>query len=241
MTGASAFQRCAWRHPEAAAAGVVILAWVWLLVPAVGGAGSAHGSEHHATSVLPPTPGWLVMVAAMMLPGALPAARELALGGLWSRRQRTTVLFLGVYVGVWAVFGAVAHAAAWLAGRGLGAGSAVVLPGLLALAALWQLSPWKWRAVRACHLLRPLPPRGLRADAACADAALRYGRWCVVSCWPVMAAMATASPSLWLMVLLTVLVTAEKLAAQPSRLAGHGAAVLAGAAAVVLPGWMASG
>jgi hypothetical protein len=56
-----------------------------------------------------------------------------------------------------------------------------------------------------------------------------------------MAAMATASPGLWLMVLLTVLVTAEKLAAQPSRFAGHGAAVLAGAAAVVLPGWMASG
>jgi predicted metal-binding membrane protein len=241
VIGASALRRRAWRHPEAAAAGVAVLAWAWLLVPVAGGAATAHGSEHHATPFLPSTAGWLVMVAAMMLPGALPAARELALGGPWSRRQRTTALFLGGYVGVWVAFGAVAHAAAWLAERGLGIGSAVVLPGLLAAAALWQLSPWKWRAVRACHLLRPLPPRGVRADAACAGAALRYGRWCVVSCWPVMAAMAAASPSLWLMVLLTVLVTAEKLAAQSSRLAGSGAAVLAGAAAVVLPGWMAAG
>jgi predicted metal-binding membrane protein len=241
VIGASALRRRAWRHPEAAAAGVAVLAWVWLLVPTAAGAGSAHGPEHHTTPVLPSTAGWLVMVAAMMLPGALPAARELALGGRWSRRQRTTALFLGGYVGVWAAFGTVAHVAAWLAGRGLGIGSAVVLPGLLAAAALWQLSPWKWRAVRACHLLRPLPPRGVRADAACAGAALRYGRWCVVSCWPVMAAMATASSSLWLMVLLTVLVTAEKLAAEPSRLAWPGAAVLAGAAAVVLPGWTAPG
>jgi predicted metal-binding membrane protein len=241
VTGASAFQRRAWRHPEAAAAGVVALAWAWLVVPTAGGAGSAHGPEHHATSLLPSTAGWLVMVAAMVLPGALPAARELALGGPWSRRQRTTVLFLGGYVGVWAAFGVVAHAAVWLAGRGPGIDSAVVLPALLGTAALWQLSPWKWRAVRACHLLRPLPPRGVRADAACAGAALRYGRWCVVSCWPVMAAMAAASPRLWLMVLLTVLVTAEKLAAQSSRLAGPGAAVLAGAANVVLPGWMPPG
>jgi predicted metal-binding membrane protein len=240
VIGASTLRRRAWRHPEAAAAGVAVLAWMWLLVPTAAGAGSAHGPEHHTTPVLPSTAGWLVMVAAMMLPGALPAARELALGGRWSRRQRTTALFLGGYVGVWAAFGTVAHVVAGLAGRGLGIGSAVVLPGLLAAAALWQLSPWKWRAVRACHLLRPLPPRGVRADAACAGAALRYGRWCVVSCWPVMAAMA-ASPSPWLMVLLTVLVTAEKLAAQSSRLAGPGAAVLAGAAAVLLPGWMAAG
>ncbi|WP_222262795.1 copper chaperone [Modestobacter marinus] len=241
MIGAAAFRRRLWRHPEATAAGVVVLAWMWLLVPTAGGAGSAHGSEHHAMPVLPSTAGWLVMVAAMMLPGALPAARELALGGPWSRRQRTTVLFLCVYVGVWAAFGAVAHAAAWLAERGLGIDAAFVLPGLLAAAALWQLSPWKWRAVRACHRLRPLPPRGVRADAACAGAALRYGRWCVASCWPVMAAMATASTNLWLMVMLTVLVTAEKLAAQASRLAGPGAAVVAGAAVVVLPGWMAPG
>jgi predicted metal-binding membrane protein len=241
VSGGSARQRRAWRHPELPAVGVVVLAWVWLLVPTVAGTGTAHGHAHHAAPVLPATVGWLVMVTAMMLPGALPAARELALGGLWSRRQRTTALFLGAYVGVWAAFGAVAHAAAWLAGRGLGVGPAAVLPGLLALAALWQLSPWKWRAARACHLLPPLPPRGIRADAACAAAALRYGRWCVVSCWPAMAAMATASAGLWLMVLLTAMTTTEKLAAQPSRLAGTGAAVLAGAAAVVLPGGLAPG
>lgn len=50
-------------------------------------------------------------------PAGRPGARA---GGPWSRRQRTTLLSPGVYVGVWAAFGAVAHAAAWPAGHGLG-------------------------------------------------------------------------------------------------------------------------
>jgi predicted metal-binding membrane protein len=92
---------------------------------------------------------------------------------------------------------------------------------------------WKWRAVRACHRLPLLPPRGGRADAACAGAGVIYGRRCVVACWPPMLGMAVAGHGgVVLMALLTALFSAEKLAARPARLAVPGAVVLAAAAAV---------
>jgi predicted metal-binding membrane protein len=229
---APALQRAAWRHPEAAAGGVAVVAWLLLLVAAA--APQPHAGHHPAgtTETLPGVAGgWLLMTVAMMVPGALAACRHLALGALWSRRQRTIALFLGAYLAVWAGFGI----AAWSLGRLLGLTAAAVLPAALAAAAVWQLTPWKWRAVRACHRLPPLPPRGVRADAACAATGATYGRRCVVACWPPMLGMAVAGHgSVVLMLVLTGLVSAEKLAARPARLAVPGAVALAAAAATTL-------
>jgi len=242
VTSASALTRVRWRHPEAGAAGVALLSWALVLLP-VWDAGSVSAMHHvgqlvpdeaHAHgSLLLVAAGWLAMTTAMMLPGALPAARHLALGALWSRRQQTVGIFLGVYLGVWATFGALAYTMRWAVESALAVEAAALLPAALAAAAVWQMTPPKWHAVRACHVLPPLPPRGVKADVACAAVALRYGRRCVVSCWPSMLAMAAAGHDhLALMVLLAGIVFAEKVAARPGRLALPTAVVLAGAAAI---------
>jgi predicted metal-binding membrane protein len=241
VTAVRALQRAGWRHPEAAAAGVAAAAWALLLMAARGTGTVPHAGHHLGPQDVPASgsflvlaAGWLVMSVAMMVPGALPAARHLALGALWPRRQRTVGIFLSAYLAVWAAFGAVAHAALWAAGRVLGIdAAALLLPVALASAAVWQVTPQKWYAARACHLLPPLPPRGVKADLACATVALRYGRNCVTSCWPIMLGMVAAGHGdLGLMALLTVIVSAEKVAARPGRLAVPTAAVLVLAAVV---------
>ncbi len=231
---AAALQRARRRLAEAGAAAVAALAWLRLLAPAAGGEGvrALHDEAHAAAALAAGAAGWVLMAVAMMLPGALPAARGLAVTALWTRRGRTVALFLGAYVGVWAAFGAAAYAALAVAG-GV---PALLLPAVLALAALWQLTDAKWRAVRSCHLLPTLPPRGRKADRACAAAGMRYGRSCLTACWPLMAAMVLAGhASVGLTALIAAVVTAEKLAARPSRLAAPTAAVVAGAALISIP------
>ena len=211
---ALAVRRIGWSHPELAAAAVAAGAWALLL----GHAQHPHGPGEPYLANLS---GWTVMAVAMMVPGALADVRIVALSSMWPRRQRTIAVFLGSYVCVWIAFGVVAVAVAAEASVGV----------LLALAAAWELSAWKWRAVRRCHLIEALPPRGASADAACARAGLRYGWRCVVSCWPLMLAMAAAGhQAIALMALLTVVVAAEKIVVRSARLRGPAAALLAGAA-----------
>ena len=213
---ALAVRRIGWSHPELAAAAVATCAWTLLLV---------HAQHPHGPGepYLADLSGWVLMVVAMMVPGALADVRLVALSSLWSRRQRTIVLFLGGYLCVWIGFGVLAVGVA----EGVGV--------LLALAAVWQLTPWKWRAVRRCHLIEALPPRGARADAACARAGLRYGGRCLASCWPLMLAMAAAGhQAVALMALATVVVAAEKIVVRSARLRAPAAALLAGAALLAL-------
>jgi predicted metal-binding membrane protein len=112
---------------------------------------------------------------------------------------------------------------------GLGAGV------LLAVAATWELTSWKWRAVRRCHLIQPMPPRGAAADAACAREGLRYGARCVGACWaPMLAMVAAGHLAVGLMALLTLVLSAEKIVVRSARLRGPAAAALAGAAVLAL-------
>lgn len=215
---ALALRRSTWIHPELTAAAAAAAAWALL---------AGHALMPHAGTepFLAGLSGWIVMAAAMMLPGTLADMRRLALSSMWRRRQRTIAAFLGAYLVVWICFGALALAA--LPPLGVSAGF------LLAGAAAWELTPWKWRALRRCHLIEPLPPRGTRADAACARAGLRYGGRCVVSCWALMLAMAVAGHlALALGALIAIVVTAEKLVVRSARLRGPAAALLAGAALV---------
>jgi predicted metal-binding membrane protein len=217
---ALALRRTSWSHPELSAAAAAAAAWALLI---------GHALHPHAGTepYLGGLSGWVVMATAMMVPGALADVRRVALSSMWQRRRRTIAVFLGAYVTVWTGFGKLALAAL----PSLGLGVSV----LLALAAAWELSSWKWRAVRRCHLTRALPPRGARADAACAREGLRYGTRCVASCWPAMLAMAAAGHlALGLMALLTIVVTAEKIVVRSARLRAPAAALLAGAAAGAL-------
>jgi predicted metal-binding membrane protein len=215
-----ALGRASRRHPELAAAAVAAGAWALLV---------GHSLQPHPwpEPYLIALSGWVAMAAAMMVPGALADARRVALASMWHRRQRTIAIFLASYLCAWIAFGVVALAfSVW---TGLGAGVALVF------AVAWELSPQKWRAVRRCHLVEALPPRGLQADAACGRAGLRYGWRCMVACWPLMLAMAAAGhQALALMALLTAIVAAEKIVVRSARLRVPLAGVLAAAALVAL-------
>jgi predicted metal-binding membrane protein len=103
-----------------------------------------------------------------------------------------------------------ATAAHGLAVDRLGVGRQAMLWSTLAVAAAWQLTRTKRRALLACARPVPLPPHGPRADLAC----LRFG-WlhacrCLGSCWAVMLVMIPAGHDLAWMAAITAVVLAEQ-------------------------------
>jgi predicted metal-binding membrane protein len=209
---------------------------LWVCMTGMGGmAGGGHGPSAAAanpSSLLAGAPMWALMAAAMMVPTAMPAVRHAAGKSLYRRRRRAAAEFLLVFVAIWAAFGVVVLGALTSWGP---SGSPFALAAALTVAALWQLTPLKRRAQRACHRARPLPPRGWRASAGVADFALHNGTACVASCWAMMVAAALAGPGrlLW-MGAMTGVMSAEKLNLRPERTARRIAALLAAATLGVL-------
>lgn len=203
--------------------------WVCELGPG-GGSGGHTGSATglDGGSSLAGLPMWGLMATAMMVPAAMPAVNHVGGNSLFWRRRRATAEFLAVFLGLWIAFSAIVLGALSSWGP---AGSPYAFPAALALAALWQLTPLKLKAMRACHRSRPLPPRGWRASAGVADFALHNGSACIASCWAMMLAASLAGPAslLW-MGAMTGVMTAEKLAEKPIRTSRRVAALLAAAA-----------
>jgi predicted metal-binding membrane protein len=167
---------------------------------------------------------WIAMAAAMMLPGALPAVRHVAVNSLRWRRRRAVATFVAVYLASWSAFGLLVLA---LAPLWSSLDATAVSAAALILAAAWQLTPAKRSALRACHIAPPLPPRGPRATAGVVRFAARNGAACVGSCWALMLAMTVAAPAALWTVVVTGIVTAEKLGPRPRRTARTTAALLA--------------
>ena len=189
------------------------------------GASSAHHSILLGGGAIVAVAMWTLMAAAMMLPTALPAVRHVAANSLRRRRPRAMATFAAVYALIWVAFGVLVLAAspAWA-----GLDRTAVAAGALAVAAAWQLSAPKRRAVRDCHRPSPLPPTGRRATAGVVRFAARNGTACVRSCWAMMLAMAVAATAttFW-MVAITGLVLVEKLAPKPRQATRAGAVLLA--------------
>jgi len=210
---------------------------LWICVTDVAGAGS--GMAGHApglisagpsTPLLTTLPMLALMAMAMMLPPALPTVQRVALNSLYWRRRRAALEFVAVFLAVWMAYSLTVLGALDLAGL---AAAPLAPAAALALAALWQLTPTKRRALQACHRTRPLPPRGWRATAAVAGFGLRNGLACLASCWAMMLTMAFAGPPrLAWMAALTGLITAERLSVRPRRACARVGAVLAAAALV---------
>ena len=236
------WRRLRWNHPEWTLAAVATAAWVLIFTTAgaVGGppaSGALH--THHGLAIVDDraphvmsAAHWSLMVVAMMLPTILPAARLIALTGAWKRRQRGPALFSLGFLTVWVVVGLLAtvilrHIAPALHGRW-------PLAGALVLAALWELTIWKPRYLRACHRHPPVPPRGWKADRACVQRGMRNAVSCVGACWAIMTPMLVADHihALWLMVPLTAVIVYQKLG-QASRVVRPVALGLAAAAVVV--------
>jgi predicted metal-binding membrane protein len=181
---------------------------------------------------------WALMVVAMMLPTALPAVRHVAANSLRRRRPRAMATFAAVYLLIWLAFGAllIAVAPAWSS-----VDRSVVAAGALALAAAWQLTVHKRRALRDCHRPSPLPPTGRRATAGVVRFGWRNGTACVRSCWAMMLAMAVATTaSTFWMVAITGAVLTEKLAPWPRQAIRAGALLLAAGSVAVAAGALIS-
>lgn len=160
---------------------------------------------------------WIVMVAAMMVPATLPAARHVAENSFRWRRHRAVVTFLVGYLSVWAAVGVVALGltVALRSWQGTAGGLArtvdAPLLGALAATVVWQMTPRRRALVRACQKSIPLAPYGWAATRSCLDFGGRLALRCVGTCWALMLVMATASTSpRWWMVAITAAVVGER-------------------------------
>ena len=157
---------------------------------------------------------WVVMMAAMMLPSAIPVVLEFA---RTAERRRAWPVATGVlaatYLGVWLLFGMVCYATYTALGMPW-ATQATVIGLALALAGLYSFSPLK-RASQArcrelCALHGPLPFNLVRSAAV---AGARYGLSCLGCSAALMVAMVLIGmSSLWWTVILAIIVAIYKLA-----------------------------
>src|SRR2546423_667664 len=179
-----------WRVPEWWVWGLVAVSWAFLAVgaPLNVAESPAHPGHVHAQTQalneLVPVSSFACVVA-MMVPLLLPTLRRTAFASLWQRRQQAMVECLLAYLVVWIAFALVLGVVT----RPLTifGGQLVVIGGTSLAALAWQRTAMKRQALRACHLMLPLAPRGWRADRDCLRLGATVGLNCVITCWPLMA------------------------------------------------------
>jgi predicted metal-binding membrane protein len=159
---------------------------------------------------------WVVMIAAMMLPSAIPVVLKFARTAERRRGwQVATGVLAATYLGVWLIFGVVCYAI-YTAARMPWPNQALAVGLALALAGVYSVSPIK-RASQArcrelCALHGPLPFNLVRSAAV---VGVRYGLSCLGCSAALMVAMVLLGMSnLWWAVILAVVVLVYKLAPQ---------------------------
>lgn len=190
--------------------------------------------------------GWVLMIAAMMLPTTLPL---LQIFRRVSAGRRDAALLLAVviagYLGAWLLFGLAAHALdsmlhaavrgnAWLAANGWTAGAVVI-----GAAGLFQFSALKYRCLERCRA-----PFGFVAERWHGRMPMRealnigvgHGAFCVGCCWALMLLMfvvGTANLG-WMLVLAAVMAAEKNLPGGRRLSAPLGIALIVWAVAIVL-------
>jgi len=187
-------------------------------------------SSHPDGSLIEGAAMWLLMTAAMALPGELPAAQYVATNSFARRRSSGVAVFVAVYFMVWLSFGLALTA---LFSRFGGASADPLFAIALALAAGYELTPIKRRALARCHRGAALPPGGHRRVAAVSRFGWMNASGCVASCGPAMAAaLLTPVAQPLAMVALAVAMSYERLTRRPvtarRRIASSYLAVAAG-------------
>src|SRR5256712_5980493 len=161
---------------------------------------------------------WVVMMAAMMLPSAIPVVLEFARTAERRRGwQVATGVLAGTYLGVWLMFGVVGYAV-YTALRMPWPHPPVVVGLALALAGVYSVSPIK-RASQArcrelCALHGPLPFNLMRSAVV---AGVRYGLSCLGCSAALMLAIVLIGMNdlVWMLVV-TAIIVAYKLAPAPT-------------------------
>lgn len=143
--------------------------------------------------------GWTLMTVAMMLPTSLPLITMFR--RLTSQRRdrlQLVALLIAGYLGVWVLFGAVAHfsdllvhkasdRSAWLEHNAW-----VIGAGTITLAGLYQFTPLKYKCLDKCR--SPLGFitehwRGSRERSHAFRLGMHHGLFCVGCCWSLMLLM----------------------------------------------------
>ena len=159
---------------------------------------------------------WVAMSAAMMLPSLVPAASLAGCVG------RSATGFVGGYAAIWAATGVLAYVAA----DALAAASTWLAVGAIALAAAYQLTPWKAACLRRCR-----GPLGLLVRRRAFRAGLEHGLVCLGCCWALMLALlALGTASLLWMAAVAAAIFVEKVTSIGARAVGPVALALVGAA-----------
>ena len=165
--------------------------------------------------------GWTLMTAAMMLPTSLPlVALFHALTRQRANRPQLVGLLLAGYLGVWTLFGLLAHLgdllvhqaierSAWLGDRSWLIGAATLL-----VAGAYQFTPLKYHCLEQCR--SPLSFitghwRGQRERRQALVLGLHHGLYCLGCCWSLMLLMfAVGVGNLGWMLVLGAVMAAEK-------------------------------
>jgi predicted metal-binding membrane protein len=160
---------------------------------------------------------WVVMMGAMMLPALAPTV---ALYARMTRRRGPTraLLFTSGYLLVWGAAGLAAYGLFHLGRTVLGpdlawhAGGRWFAGGLLAVAALYELTPLKEVCLAKCR-----SPLGLLLGTwrdgrgGAVEMGIRNGAWCLGCCWALMAALfALGVMNLTWMAFVAALIALEK-------------------------------
>jgi hypothetical protein len=174
---------------------------------------------------------WSLMVIAMMLPLTVGPLRVTVARSLWRRRQRAILEYLGGFTAVWILAGAAllsARAASVDAGWLLPSGQRQAESAALLLAAVWQLTPTKRRALLACHRAHPLAPCGWRSVLDCLRYGAATGRDCLRSCGVMMGALVVGDMAIGAMAVVAGVTLTECYSVRPRFAASAGVlAVLA--------------
>jgi predicted metal-binding membrane protein len=187
---------------------------------------------------------WAVMMTGMMLPSATPLillAGDAAGSNRRARRVVTGFLAAG-YLAVWAVFSVGATALQWALARWLvvtpmmEVSSARTGAAFLAVAGIYQWTPWKTACLSACQSPLSFLMRRWRSGASGAfRMGVRHGVYCVGCCWALMLLLfAGGVMNLAVIAALTAFVAFEKLVPL-----GAGGARISGALLIAAAAWMA--
>lgn len=216
---------------------LIVLAWLQMIQMAGGMAAMDHMAMMDVR-LWPTFLMWAVMMMAMMLPSTAPAI--LMTDAAWRRHTGGSgwfpYLFIGGYLLAWIGFSAVAASGQWalhallLLSPAMALNDAWLASGLLIAAGLYQWSPMKQACLRYCRSPLGLVAGGLPVNrAAVLGFGLKHGLYCVGCCWALMLLMFVGGVmSLVWMVLLTVVVVAEKVLPGGERTVNAGGAILIG-------------
>lgn len=191
--------------------------------------------------------GWTVMTVAMMLPTSLPLValfHSLVRGR--PGRARLVALLVAGYLGVWALFGAVAHVGDFVLHRvverlpWLEARPWVLSAAVLAVAGAYQLTPLKYRCLDECRSPLSFITEHWRGRDEARQSFLlgvHHGLFCLGCCWSLMLLMfAVGVGNLAWMLLLGAFMAVEKNVSWGRLVSKPLGAVLMGSAAVVVLG-----